>query len=250
MKTNQIALQLYTVREHTARDMLGTLRQIAEMGYQAVEFAQYGDVPTPDIRAALEEYGLQAVAAHVQFDAWEKSPEQIFADLHTLDCGYAVVPSVPAARRGGIDQIKQLGETFNRWGALSQSEGLQFAYHNHSFEFAPLDSTTMWDILTEATDPALVALELDVYWVEHGGHDPVEMLQRFAGRVPLLHLKDTSKEPGQPDAPVGEGSLPWDKILAAGAAAGAQWYIVEQDHPKNALEDVRTSLRNLQRMAR
>ncbi len=249
MNTNQIALQLYTVREHTARDMLGTLRQIAEMGYQAVEFAGYGGVPVRDIRAALDEYGLQAVAAHVKFSEWENQPEQVFADLHTLDCGYAVVPSVPAERRGGVEQVKQLAETFNRWGKLSQSEGLQFAYHNHSFEFAPLDSITMWDILTEATDPALVALELDVYWVEHGGFDPVELIQRFAGRVPLLHLKDNSSEPGQPDAPVGEGSLPWDKVLAVAAATGVQWYIVEQDHPKNALEDVRTSLRNLQQMA-
>ena len=249
MRADQIALQLYTVREHTAQDMLGTLRKLADMGYQAVEFAGYGGVPTREIRAALDEYGLRAVAAHVPLNQWDNQPQQVFADLQTLGCQYAVVPAVPPDRRSSLDQVKQLAETFNRWGQMSKDAGLQFGYHNHSFEFKPLDGTTMWDVLTSATDPQLVALELDVYWVQDGGHDPIEMIRRFAGRVPLLHLKDKSKDPSRTDAPVGEGTLPWDQILPVGEEAGAQWFIVEQDHPQDALEDVRKSLQNLQRMA-
>ena len=248
MKKEQIALQLYTVRQHTAQDMLGTLRQVAEMGYPAVEFAGYGGVALPELRAALDEYGLTAFGAHVQFTAFDTDPDKVFADLHTLGCEFAVIPALPKEYRESADQARRLAETFNRWGELCRAEGLRFAYHNHSFEFEPLGDTTLFDILV-GTDPDLVGLELDVFWAHVAGVDPVALIERHGGRMPLLHLKDLEAGTERTDAPVGAGTLPWDRIIPAGDAAGARWYVVEQDHPKDPLADVRRSYQNLERMA-
>ena len=247
MNRDQIALQLYTVREFTARDMLDTLRVLAQQGYRAFEFAGLGGVPAEIIRATLDEHRLRAIGAHVSLSLLAAQSERALAELQTLGCDYAVVPSVPPEQRGSSGQVRLLAAQLNRLGELCQSHGLRLAYHNHAFEFEPLDDTgaTMFDLLIAETDPALVSLELDVYWVEHAGRDAVELLGQQRGRVPLLHVKDMHADETRADAPVGEGRLRWPEILAAAETAGTQWYIVEQDHPRDALNDVRRSLHNL-----
>jgi sugar phosphate isomerase/epimerase len=111
---------------------------------------------------------------------------------------------------------------------------------------AELDGSTMLDQLAAATDPTLVGLELDLYWARFGGGDPRALIQRYAGRVPLLHIKDMSADEPRRDVPVGDGILPWPRLLTAGRAAGAEWYIIEQDNPQQPLADVERSLRNLE----
>ncbi len=249
MKIQQIALQMYTVRQHTANDMLGTLRALAQQGYRAVELAGYGNATLKEVKATLDELGIRAIAAHVSLASMTNQTQQVLDDLKTLGCDYAVVPSVSEDFRRTADDVRRLGETLNHLSEQSKTVGLQFAYHNHAFEFAPLDGSTMYDILATSTDPALVGLEVDVFWVQHGGYDPVAVIQQYAGRVPLIHVKDKPGSGDRPDAPVGEGVLPWNEILAAADAAGAQWYIVEQDHPADPMNDVQLSLQNLQRMA-
>ncbi len=249
MDTQQIALQLYTVRDHSQRDMLGTLHAVAQIGYRAVEFAGYGGVPVEDIKATLDPLGMQAVSAHVPFERWLGQQQQVIDELHTLGCTYGIVPAVAEERRNSLAQARQLAADLNRCGAACRDAGLRFGYHNHAWEFAPLDGTTLWDVLTTETDPALVALELDVFWAHAGGHDPVTMIRQFGTRVPLLHVKDMAAGDPPTDAPVGDGVLPWSDILAAGAAAGSAWYIVEQDTPRDPLANVAQSFRNLQQMA-
>ena len=243
-----IVLQLYTVRERTAQDFLGTLRQVAEMGYPAVEFAGYGNTPVREVRRALDEYGLRGVSAHVPFSSLENSPQQALEELQTLGCEHCVVPGIPEERRSTADQVRRLAGTFNELGGRCREQGLRFGYHNHAYEFEPLDGGNMFELIARNTDPELVSLELDIFWAYYGGADPVELIQRHKGRMPLLHVKDMADDEQRSDAPVGEGILPYSTYLAAGAEAGAQVYIVEQDHPRNAMEDVRTSLRNLEEL--
>lgn len=247
MKREQIALQMYTVREHAGRDMPGTLRQLAEMGYRAVEFAGYG-VAVRELRAVLDEHGLRAAGAHVQFGEWTE-PERVLADLHTLGCSHAVVPMMSPEHREGEATVARFAEELNRLGEACEREGVRFSYHNHDFEFALLGETTAWDVLVRETDPRLVGLELDVYWARYAGVDPETLLSDLADRVSLLHLKDMAPDDARSDAPVGEGVMQWEELLAAGDAAGVEWYIVEQDHPRDPLEDVRRSLSNLEKMA-
>jgi sugar phosphate isomerase/epimerase len=161
-----------------------------------------------------------------------------------------VVAYIAEDRRREADQVRQLATLFNSYGAICRDAGLRFAYHNHNFEFMPLDGGTMFDILVQDTDPALVGFELDVYWTQYAGVDPVATIKRLAGRVPLLHAKDMSEGEPRTDAPVGEGILPWGDIISASEAAGVEYYIVEQDHPRNPLRDTAQSLQNLRHLLR
>ncbi len=250
MRRDQISLQLYTVREETARDMPGTLRRISEIGYPAVEFAGYGDLSPQELKTIIDDLGLRASGAHVPFDSWETDPESVITDMHTLDCAHAILPMAPPGYRRDEAEVARLAESFNRWGVLCRQEGLTFSYHNHDFEFAPLGETTMWDVLIKETDPDLVHFELDLYWVRYGGADPEPLLSDLGDRIPLVHLKDMASDDTRSDLPVGEGIMPWTSLLEAADAAGVQWYVAEQDNPRDALEDVRISLQHSRELAR
>jgi sugar phosphate isomerase/epimerase len=243
----RIALQLYTVRERSASDFLGTLRAVADVGYRAVELAGYYDVPIDELRTALDEYGLRAVAAHVRLDAWTSDAEQAIADLQTLGCEYAVVPWLPP-RCAATPRSPRLGDVVQHLGRVGPRCRACFAYHNHDFEFAQMNGGTMMDVLTTETDPALVGLELDVYWAQFAGYDAVDLLHKYAGRVPLLHVKEMGSGPDRADAPFGEGIIAWEPIFSAADAAGTRWYIVEQDTPQDALADIAVSLRHLEQV--
>jgi sugar phosphate isomerase/epimerase len=249
MRRDQISLQLYTVREHTARDMVGTMRRLAEMGYTAVEFAGYGGLSAEDLRPVLDDLGLRASGAHVPLDSWESEPEAVISDVQALNSAHAVVPIAPPERRRDAASVAQLAEGFNRWGELCRSAGLTFSYHNHAFEFAPLDGPTMWEVLLKETDPELVHLELDLYWVRYGGADPETLLRDLGHRVSLVHLKDMAADEQRSDLPVGEGTMPWQRLLRAADAAGVEWFVAEQDNPRDAFEDVESSLRHLRELS-
>lgn len=249
MRGDQISLQLYTLREQTARDMPGTLRKVSEIGYPAVEFAGFGGLPAGELRNVIDDLGLRASGAHVPLASWETDPEGVLADMHALRCAHAVIPSAPPERRKDEASVARLSEDLNRWGELCGSGGVTLSYHNHDFEFGPLGGSTMWEVLLGETDPELVHLELDLYWIEYGGADPENVLRDAAGRVSLVHLKDMAPDDTRSDLPVGEGTMPWEGLIEAADAAGVRWYIAEQDNPRDALEDVEISLRNLRRLA-
>jgi sugar phosphate isomerase/epimerase len=230
MRRDQISLQLYTVREDTARDMPGTLHKISEIGYSAVEFAGSGGLAPQDLKAILDDLALRTSGVHVPFDSWVRDPETVLAGMHDLGCAHAVLPSAPPERRGDEASVARLVEDLNRWGELCRGEGVTLSYHNHDFEFAPLGRSTMWDVFVRETDPETV-------------------LRDVGDRVSLVHLKDMAPDDTLSDLPVGEGTLPWNTLLEAADAAGVEWFIAEQDNPRDVLEDVRSSLQHLRGLA-
>ncbi len=248
MRQDQISLQLYTVREETASDMPATLRRISEIGYPAVEFAGYGDLSPQDLKTIIDDLGIRASGAHVPFDSWETDPESVITDMHTLDCTHAILPMAPPEYCRDEAVVAGLAESLNRWGELCRQESVTFSYHNHDFEFAPLGETTMWDVLIKETDPSLVHFELDLYWVRYGGADPEPLLSDLGDRIPLVHLKDMASDDTRSDLPVGEGIMPWTSLLEAADAASVEWYVAEQDNPRDALDDVRTSLQSMRNL--
>ncbi|MBA2713685.1 MAG: sugar phosphate isomerase/epimerase [Rubrobacteraceae bacterium] len=169
--------------------------------------------------------------------------------MHTLECAHAILPSAPPEYRSHEASVARFAGDLNRWGGLCRQEDVTLSYHNHDFEFAPLGETTMWDVLVRETDPELVHLELDLYWIKYGGTDPETVLRDVGDRVSLVHLKDMAPDETRSDLPVGEGTMPWSGLLEAADAAGVEWYIAEQDNPRDALEDVKTSLKYLHRLA-
>ncbi len=248
MNTDAVALQLYTVRDETARDFAGTLRRVAALGYKAVEFAGYGGLSAAQQRDLLAETGLTAASTHVGLDILAHTPDDAIAYCKAIDCRYLVLPGLPNERRNP-EALRALAPRLDDLGRRCQEQGITFGYHNHDWEFAGhADGTALLDLLLDATDPALVALELDAYWVSYAGADPVAYLQRRTDRVPLVHLKDMTPE--RTFAEVGDGTLDMGAIIAAARAAGARWYIVENDAPTiPSLDSARRSLTNLQAMA-
>lgn len=247
MRPDQIALQLYTLRSETATDMIGTLRKVAAMGYAAVEPAGFGNSDAQSVGAALRDMGMRACAAHIALDRLEGQFEAALADLRAIGCDMAVVPFLtPELRIQGPAVAARL----NALAARLKAEGVGLAYHNHDFEFAPQGDTTLWEQLTAGTDPDLVKLEVDLGWVEAAGVNPADLLARHAGRVAMVHIKDWASVADRRDAPAGAGVMAWPTLIPAAEAAGARFFIVEQDHPQSPLADVAQSAGYMRGLAR
>lgn len=235
-----IALQLYTVRDLTARDFPGTVRQVAQLGYPAVEFAGYGGLPSAVLRALLDETGLLAASTHVDYATLDARLDDEITYCLDIGCPYLVVPSLPPDSRT-TEGVRDLAPRLEAFGRRCQDAGLTFGYHTHDFDFARSDGGYLIDQLLDATAPDAVILELDVYWAAYAGVDPIAYIRQWADRVALLHLKDLA--PNRDFAEVGSGTLDMPAIIAAGAEAGVDWYIVENDEPKvPSLESARRSL--------
>jgi len=249
MPTNPVAVQMYTLREQAAADMAGTLRAVAELGYQAVELASFGGLSAAELRHELDGLGLRAVSAHVALDRLENQLDDALADMRALGARYVVCPWLAPERRTP-EGYHALAQSLNRIGTAAEQQGLQLCYHNHDFEFQRYGEQSGFEILFGETDPALVTSELDLYWVAFAGHDPVTFIRSLAGRVPLVHLKDMAAG-SRTFAEVGRGTLDFPAILAACDEAGAEWLIVEQDRcERPPLESVGMSLEYLRSLGR
>jgi sugar phosphate isomerase/epimerase len=242
----KVGLQLYTLRQQMREDAVATLRQVADIGYTAVELVGYGNSSAKVIDKTLRDLGVEAIGAHVAYEELDKDLERAIADLQLLGATFLVVQQARPADWSSAESVKRLAETFNAWGQRCHEAGLTLAYHGYhpiELEFAPLGDSTGYDLMVAQTDPSLVQIQLDTYWLHRLGRDPVQVLRDYAGRVPSLHLKDSSISAAGGDVPVGAGSTPWPDVLAAAVRCGTSWFIVEQeDDPDNAFRDIRTSL--------
>ncbi len=251
MASIPVALQLYTVREEAARDFVGTLEQVAAIGYAGVELAGYGPLSPKELRAKLDALGIVIAGSHVALARLENELPAVIAECRILDCPTLVCPVLPHERRT-VDGFRGLAPALNQIGATVRAEGLALCYHNHAFEFETMvEAITAYDWLAAHTDPALVQLELDAFWAQKAGHDPAALLAKYAGRVPLVHLKDMTADTEQTFAPVGAGSVDFAPIFAAAEQGGVRWYIVEQDKADDsAITAARTSFENLKQMGK
>ncbi len=243
-----IGIQLYMVRHALRRDFLGVLEQLASIGYRGVEFfGDYGGYAPQALRAHLAAMGLKPIGGHCRIeDVQGEALPRTLETFAALGAEYVGVGWVPERFRSA-EGWRQAAAIMERAGREAQRFGLTFYYHNHDFEFVRFDGQYALDLLFSAADPAFLKAELDTYWVKRGGEDPVAYIRKFAGRLPLLHLKDINADPSNPrDVILGEGALDFGAILAEGDAAGVHWYIVEMDHcPAGELESAARSYANL-----
>src|SRR5712671_2878000 len=254
-----IGLQLYTVRELMKTDFDGTIAKVAQVGYKEVEFAGYFGKTPQEVRATLEKNSLAAPSAHFGYDVVEQKWNETLETAHTIGHKFVVCPWIDVKQRAEPDGWKRAAELFNRAGEAAQKAGIQFAYHNHAFEFEPsevLSGKLPYDFLLENTDPKLVKMELDLCWITVGGQDPAKYFGRYPGRFPLVHVKDwttkgpsgndyggatgASKKPGHM-TDVGQGEIDFKRIFAQSGKVGIQHYFVENDEPKSAFEDIKIS---------
>ena len=249
-----IAVQVYSVREEAAADIRGTLEQIKSMGYDGVEFAQMHGSTPEDLKALCREIGLVPISAHVPYAELAKDPKGVIAQYASIGCQYIAIPYLEKEDRPDGENFSQVIENVKRIGKEARAQGVQLLYHNHDFEFVKLDGRYGLDVLYESTCPECLQTELDTCWVNVGGEDPAKYLMKYAGRSPVVHLKDfygeksenmyeligiKSDRPVRPSnfefRPLGSGLQDMPSILAAAEAAGAKWLVVEQDKPSMGL---------------
>lgn len=247
-KLGRIGVQLYTLRDAMARDFDGTLARVAQIGFKEVEFAGYFNRTAPQVKATLDRLGLAAPSSHVAIELLTRNWQQVLDDARLMGHRYLCVAWVPEELRTTLDGWKRVADTFNRAATEAESHGIRFAYHNHAYEFAPLEGRIPFDVLLEATDPSHVWIEMDLYWVTKGGADPLAYFDRWPGRFPLVHVKDSAGPPAHRMVDVGQGTIDWKRIFARRARAGIRHYFVEHDEPADPFTSIRTSYEYLRRL--
>jgi sugar phosphate isomerase/epimerase len=250
-KLDRIGVQLYSVREMMKSDFEGTLAKVAAVGYNEVEFAGYFNHQAKDIRATLDRLKITSPSEHIPYETVQNKWPETLAAAHIVGHQFIVCPSIDDSQRKLTSGWKKAAELFNRAGEASQKAGIQFAYHNHTWEFKPLTDSGGkfgYDILLSETDPQLVKMEMDLCWIIVGGQDPITYFNRYPGRFPLVHVKDWTKGPdgkmGEKDghmANVGSGAIDWKRLFEQSEKAGIQHYFVENDEPTSPIEDIRKS---------
>jgi sugar phosphate isomerase/epimerase len=261
-RIEKIGLQLYTVRDQMKADFDGTIAKVASIGYKEVEFAGYFGRTPEQVRAVIDRNGLTSPSCHVEYAVLGDQWPSVIESSKTIGQSYIVCPWIPEEIRKQPDGWKRAIDTFNHAGEISKKSGIQFAYHNHWFEFLPVNGKLPYDMLLEQCDPDLVKMELDLCWITVAGADPLTYFNRYPGRFPLVHVKDIKKLPkvsaaGGQDfgdslkdmTEVGSGIIDWKRILGQSDKAGIKHYIVEHDKPQAPFESIKISYSYLSKLS-
>jgi len=245
-----IALQLYSIRHDCEKDLPGTLKAVAKMGYEGVDFAGYYGYDAPTIRAMLDDLGLKAAGCHTGIPTLLGDElQKTVAFNHILGNKYLIVPGLPESYRDSRDAWRRTAEVFNEIAAKLKPEGMFTGYHNHHIEFTPLDGELPWDTFFGNTVPEVV-MQIDLGNALHGGADPVAILKRYSGRARTVHLKAYSATNDK--ALIGEDDVDWTEVFrVCEADPVTEWYIVEQEsYPYTPLESVERCLQALKAMGK
>ncbi|MGF7218061.1 sugar phosphate isomerase/epimerase [Spirosoma lacussanchae] len=251
----KIGLQLYTLRNELGKDVEGTLKKVADIGYREVETFGYaggkffGKTPA-EFKTLLTSLNLTSPSGHYMPNNLKKDWNVAVEHAAGIGQKYMMCAFLFPQDRKTIDDYKTLCDTLNTAGEVCQKAGIQFGYHNHDFEFETLDGQVPYQVMLSGTDPKLVKMELDLYWAIRAGQDPVELFRKNPGRFPLVHLKDIAKTEKREFAEVGTGSVDFQRILDAHKTAGIQHYFVEQDAvvKGSPLEAIAISYQNVQKL--
>jgi len=243
-RVERIGVQLYTVRDLLAADPPGTLEAVAKMGYVEVETAGYAGLTPQEFVELLKNAGLNAPSAHVPLTDIESAPERLLEAAASVGHRYLVVPWLDPALRGSTDGYARVADLMNGFGEACAGQGIQLGYHNHDFEFAPIDGVVPYDVLLERCDADLVKFEMDLFWAAKAGADTPAYFRAWPGRFPMCHVKDMTAA-GEMVA-VGDGRIDFAALFDAGATGGLEHYFVEHDNPEDPLASIRRSFESVE----
>lgn len=283
MKSDQLSVQMYTLRSISETDFDAAFKAVADIGYTNVELAGLQGLTAAEVKALLDKHGLKAPSAHVPYQAFEEDADAVIADYKTIGSDWLIVPAPPLDRLfegseidwadlGGISAhalstldgdemaakftlstslMEEFCANLVAWAEKCNAAGMKFGYHNHHFEylFKMSDGTTMFDYMLQNSP---IIFEIDAFWAMVGGKDPETVIREHADRVKLVHLKDGSEALPGKDVAFGKGVMGWDGIIAASDDAGVEYYVVELDNPdpNDPVTDVKVSYGNaMARMA-
>jgi sugar phosphate isomerase/epimerase len=234
MNISQVAAQLYTLRDFckTPQDTAQTLKKVRAIGYEAVQVSGVAPMPESELKAMLDGEGLVCCATHESTQVILDEPQKVIERLQKLDCKYTAVPSPGGIDVSTLEAAQSFAARMDAAGKALREAGQVLAYHNHHFEFVRLGDRTLLEIFYGETDPQNLQGEIDTYWVQYGGGDPVAWCKKLKNRLPLLHLKDYGidiQERKPVFREIGQGNLNWSELIPAAENSGCQWFIVEQD---------------------
>jgi sugar phosphate isomerase/epimerase len=249
-KKGGIGLQLYTVRDNLEENLIATMQQVAAIGYTYLEAAGYnnglfyGRSPR-DFRQMAEDLGMRVVSSHVAVS--EQDLGRIVEAHAALGVEYMVIPYLAAEERRNAGDYRRLASKMNENGIFSRMADIRLGYHNHDFEFLPMEGTCGYDILLQETDPSLVSFEADLYWMYKAGVNPLKYFSKHPGRFELWHVKDMDNTPAKGFTEVGKGILPYIKLFEAMPKIGVKYFFVEQDECEtDPLESIKISYKYLE----
>jgi len=237
----KVGLQLYTLREYIDKDPKGVLAKVAKAGYQEVETYGYSKekgfwgLSPKEFKSVLAANGLTTSAGHYGLDDFLAggSQDTLKACMEAAkSCGqtYVVVPSMSEKVRATAADFKAVANKLNEAGQLCKAAGLKLGYHNHNFEFKPIDGTTLYEVLLKETDPALVDFEMDIYWVVRAGQDPIKLITQHPKRFTMWHVKDMEKANPEHNTEVGSGTIDFKKIFQQASTSGVKHIFMEQEY--------------------
>lgn len=254
MNIHQVAVQLYTLRARmkTRADLAGTLKRVKEIGYPAIQISglDWNLLSDAEMRRLCDDIGLVICAIHEDGRTILEHPRKVVDRLGTLGCRYVAYPYPAGVNLGDSAQVDALIEGLDRAGRILAGEGFALAYHNHHQEFRRVRGRLILDEIYERVPPQHLRAELDTYWVQYGGGDPVAWCRKLKGRMPLLHMKDFAINDRNEItyAEVGSGNLDFPAIIRAAEESGCEWFIVEQDTcPGDEFDSIAKSLDYLRR---
>jgi len=244
--TKPIAVQLYSLRM-LDQPLSQTLHQVADMGYRGVETIRDHGLTASEMKDLLDANKLTACSTHVPLQQFENELGNVIAFNQAISNDCLVLPALPQnIRPADATGWVEMGRRLDAIGRRCVESEMRFVYHNHAWEMEELDGKLALEWLFEGASPENLQWEPDVAWIVRGGVDPLKLLAQYAGRCPRVHVKDIAPAGQNEDqmgfADVGHGTLDWSKLLPAAKAAGAEWFIVEHDLPKQPLDSVRRSL--------
>lgn len=238
----KVSLQLYSIKDETAKDFFGSLEKVAKMGYTGVEFAGFGGIEATDMKAKLDELGLNAVSAHVGINQLTgDSLLETIEYLKVLGATYIICPfSALKTVEFALDFAKELTEI----GKICKENGLLLGYHNHDFELIPDGGQYPLEVLFENVDPEYVIQEPDLFWVEYAGLDAIEYLEKNKARCPIIHIKQIQ---GKDNVNAGDGTIDIAKVYSMCPDA---IYVYEQEEYPNGtpLECVEESMKYMSKI--
>jgi len=226
-------VQLYMVRKEAPADLPGVLKRIRQVGFTQIELYPIAYThPAAELRTIVEDAGLGHDSAHFDYDSIPSKVDY----AHELGLKYMVCSILPQ-KLWTPAGFREAADNFNSWGKNVREAGMQLVFHNHNYEFKQVDGTTGFEQLMEHTDPALLKLEFDLYWLTQGGQDPAAMMKKYKDRLLLVHLKDRvagspvkyAPQEEQHIVELGKGSIPWPKLLAQARAQGVKLALLDQD---------------------
>ena len=252
-----IGLQLYSVKDVLENDLQGTIQQLGKIGYSEAESypgakGHYYGLEPKAFADMLSDAGITLVSSHVgsgnrqgKPGGWQQGSllqnfDQLADKAAETGQKYITCSSLDESLRKTPDDLKRTADLFNQSGETAKKAGLQFAYHNHNFEFKKVGDVVLYDYLLANTDPDLVKYELDLFWVVAGGYDPLTYFSKYPNRFPLCHVKDMDKQDKSKNTEVGSGSINYQQVLKAAKDAGMKHYLVEQEtFTRPSLESMR-----------